>query len=50
LLTDYRGDKGSEWVYAARSTAAVPPIRTVRSTRYSFDEGFGKDQPLSKSA
>jgi len=26
------------------------PIRTVRGTGYSFDERFGKDEPLSKSA
>jgi len=26
------------------------PIRTVRGTGYSFDERFGKDAPLSKSA
>jgi len=26
------------------------PIRTVRGTGYSFDERFGRDEPLSKSA
>ena len=29
---------------------AIDPIRTVRGTGYSFDERFGKDEPLSKSA
>jgi two-component system phosphate regulon response regulator PhoB len=29
---------------------ASDPIRTVRGTGYSFDERFGKDEPLSKSA
>jgi len=29
---------------------AADPIRTVRGTGYSFDERFGKDEPLSKSA
>jgi two-component system phosphate regulon response regulator PhoB len=29
---------------------ASDPIRTVRGTGYSFDERFGKDAPLSKSA
>jgi two-component system phosphate regulon response regulator PhoB len=29
---------------------AADPIRTVRGTGYSFDERFGKDAPLSKSA
>jgi two-component system phosphate regulon response regulator PhoB len=29
---------------------ACDPIRTVRGTGYSFDERFGKDEPLSKSA
>jgi two-component system phosphate regulon response regulator PhoB len=29
---------------------AVDPIRTVRGTGYSFDERFGKDEPLSRSA
>jgi two-component system, OmpR family, phosphate regulon response regulator PhoB len=29
---------------------AGDPIRTVRGTGYSFDERFGKDEPLSKSA
>jgi two-component system, OmpR family, phosphate regulon response regulator PhoB len=29
---------------------ALDPIRTVRGTGYSFDERFGKDEPLSKSA
>ena len=28
----------------------VDPIRTVRGTGYSFDERFGKEEPLSKSA
>ncbi|HML12803.1 MAG TPA: phosphate regulon transcriptional regulator PhoB [Xanthobacteraceae bacterium] len=29
---------------------ASDPIRTVRGTGYSFDERFGKEEPLSKSA
>src|ERR1700726_4568518 len=29
---------------------ASDPIRTVRGTGYSFDERFGKDEPLSRSA
>src|SRR6202023_1086317 len=29
---------------------ASDPIRTVRGTGYSFDERFGRDEPLSKSA
>jgi two-component system phosphate regulon response regulator PhoB len=29
---------------------ACDPIRTVRGTGYSFDERFGKDEPLSRSA
>ena len=29
---------------------ASDPIRTVRGTGYSFDERFGKDGPLSRSA
>jgi two-component system phosphate regulon response regulator PhoB len=29
---------------------AADPIRTVRGTGYSFDERFGKDEPLSRSA
>jgi hypothetical protein len=27
-----------------------PSLRTVRGTGYSFDERFGRDEPLSKSA
>jgi two-component system phosphate regulon response regulator PhoB len=35
---------------ALKSGRAADPIRTVRGTGYSFDERFGKDEPLSKSA
>jgi hypothetical protein len=46
----------TSWVHVGRLRRALnrgrasDPIRTVRGTGYSFDERFGKDERLSKSA
>jgi two-component system phosphate regulon response regulator PhoB len=49
-------DEGTVDVHVGRLRRALnrgrasDRIRTVRGTGYSFDERFGKDEPLSRSA